>query len=73
MKPLVLSSWEDDTGTHCVDILAHDDGSFGYTVCRRDPEDGSGWRHLGDPLSPRFDTRLAAEAAARDAAPWRIA
>lgn len=72
MKPLVLASWEDETGMHCVDILSHSDGSFGYSVCRRDPEDSSGWRHLGDPGAVRFDTRAAAETAARHAAPWRI-
>ncbi len=70
MKPLVLASWEDASGLHCVDILAHDDGSFGYTLCRRDPEDASGWRHLGYPGAARFDTRKAAEEAARAVAPW---
>lgn len=70
MKRLVLASWEDDSGFQCVDILAHGDGSFGYSLCRRDPEDPHGWRHIGDPEARRFDTREAAETAARVVAPW---
>ncbi len=70
MKPLVLASWEDPGGTHCVDILEHSDGTFGYVLCRRDPEDGHGWRHLGDRDAARFATRGEAEAAAREIAPW---
>ncbi len=73
MKPVVVSSWEDPGGTHCVDVLSHDDGSFGFTLCRRDPDDGHGWRHLGDPLAVRFLTRAATEDAARAAAPWVMA
>jgi hypothetical protein len=73
MKPRVLASWEDAGGLHCVDILAHGDGTFGYALCRRDPEDGHGWRHLGDRDAVRFDTQDAAETAARAAAPWAAA
>lgn len=70
MKSRVLASWEDPNGLHCIDILAHVDGTFGYVLCRRDPEDGHGWRHVGDPDGPRFAKRSAAEAAAREIAEW---
>ena len=70
MKPRVLASWEDPTGTTCIDILAHEDGTFGHVLCRRDPEDGHGWRHLGDPGALRLPTRAAAEASARASVPW---
>lgn len=70
MKPRVLPSWEDPEGLRCVDILAYGDGSFGYTLCRRDPEDGHGWRHVDGAAGPRFAQRDAAEAAARTIAPW---
>ena len=70
MKPLVLASWEDPNGVSCVDILDHRDGTFGYVLCRRDPEDGHGWRHVSDPQGPRFADRAAAEAAAREMGDW---
>ena len=64
MKPVVLASWEDPNGLSCVDILDLGGGRFGYRPCRRDPEDGHGWRPLG-PVEEGFATRAAAEAAAR--------
>jgi len=48
MKPTVWNSYEDDTGARCVDILKHDDGSWSWVECRRDPEDSRGWSTLGD-------------------------
>ena len=42
-------------------LRTHGGGNFGYLPCRRDPEDGHGWR----PLAARedgFATRAAAEA-----------
>ena len=70
MKPVVLASWEDPNGLRCVDILSHEDGSFGYVIFRRDPEDSHGWRRTEAPAKGRFAARAAAEAAARSAAPW---
>ena len=70
MKPRVLASWEEPNGISCVDILAHEDGTFGYVLCRRDPEDGHGWRQVSDPEGPRFDKRSAAEAAAAEMGAW---
>jgi hypothetical protein len=42
MKPLVLASWDEPNGVTCVDILDLRDGTFGFSPCRRDPEDSDG-------------------------------
>jgi hypothetical protein len=39
----VVASFNNDGGTHCVDIFLRDDGSFGFEEYRRDPEDLRGW------------------------------
>jgi hypothetical protein len=69
VKPLVLASWEDPNGVTCVDILDLRDGTFGMSPCRRDPEDGHGWRRLRGEDFGSYPTRAAAEDAARLAAP----
>lgn len=68
MKGLVLASWEDPSGFTCVDIIDQRDGTFAYLPCRRDPEDGHGWRPLSA-ASGGFVSRAAAEAAARASYP----
>jgi len=68
MKRPVLASWEDPGGLTCVDILDLGAEGFGFLPCRRDPEDSHGWRPLGEVRSG-FDSRAAAEAAARAAFP----
>ena len=70
MKPLVLASLEDDTGDRCVDIIRLADGQFAYRECRRDPEDGHGWRYLSSAPPEQFDTEAAARDAAQDAIGW---
>ena len=62
MKPLVLASLEDAGGDRRIDILRVEVG-FAWVECRRDPEDGHGWRHLHPPM-----TGYASEAEARAAA-----
>lgn len=47
MKPLVLRSIEDASGQRCIDVRREADGLFSWAECRRDPEDGHGWRFLG--------------------------
>lgn len=67
MKPLVLASIEDESGNRCVDIIRLSDGQFAYRECRRDPEDGHGWRYLSEAPPTPFDTEAAAgKAAAQD-------
>ena len=67
-RPVVLRSVNDATGLRCVDILRWGDG-FGWRECRRDPEDGSGWRPLGEAIGG-FHTEAAAAAHARGAVGW---
>ena len=46
-KPIVVISFEDDTGLHCVDVLEIPGQGFGFREFRRDPEDPHGWRPTG--------------------------
>lgn len=43
MPNQVVSSFNNATGDHCVDIFRRDDGSFGFEEYRRDHEDLRGW------------------------------
>lgn len=70
MKPLVLASIDDDTRDRCVDIIRLTDGQFAYRECRRDPEDGHGWRYLSEAMPPLFDTETRARDAALQAVGW---
>ncbi len=65
-----IESIEDESGTHCIDIFVHADGSFGFELFRRDPEDQGRWTMLGLYQAARFTTRDAAREAARKAVPW---
>ena len=38
---------QDGTNSICVDVFRRDDGSFGFDLFRRDPEDGRGWFSIG--------------------------
>jgi len=67
-RPRVLASLEDETGDRCVDLLAVP-GGVAWVDCRRDPEDGHGWRRLSAP-SRVWPDRAAARAAAADAVGW---
>jgi len=42
----VLTSLENSSGDHCVDIFVRVDGTFGFEEYRRDVEDASGWFSL---------------------------
>ena len=67
-KPLVLASLEAAGGDRCVDLLDFG-GGFGWVECRRDPEDGHGWRHLHPPRRG-FADRAAARADAAASVGW---
>ena len=69
MTPLVLVSIEDATGDRCVDILRLSDTEFGFSECRRDPEDSQGWRRLAG-ITAGFADARAARAAATCAVGW---
>lgn len=66
----VIVSIDSPDGLHCVDLFQRADGTFGYALCRRDPEDGSGWRRLGHYEHEVFDTECAASAAMRTQIVW---
>jgi hypothetical protein len=70
MKPLVLASIEDASGDRCVDVIRLPDGQFAYRECRRDPEDGHGWRYLSEAPPTPFDTEAAARKAAVQDVGW---
>ena len=65
----VLSSHEDETGQRCVDILELASANFGYSECRRDPEDPHGWRRLG-PITDGFRSEAEARTAAVIVVNW---
>lgn len=69
MKPLVVRSVEDWSGQRCVDVRREADGLFSWAECRRDPEDGHGWRFLGFGAEG-FVSEAEALAAATAAVGW---
>ncbi|MEJ6393988.1 hypothetical protein V8J82_12015 [Gymnodinialimonas sp. 2305UL16-5] len=69
MKPLVVRSIEDWSGQRCVDVRRDPDATFSWAECRRDPEDGHGWRYLGLG-GGGFADEDAAMQAARAAVGW---
>ncbi len=69
MKPLVLASLEDDTGERCVDILRLSEAEYGYSECRKDPEDPHGWRRIHG-IAGGFLDESTARAAAHEAVKW---
>jgi hypothetical protein len=69
MKPVVVQSINDENAQRCVDIVRQIDGRFGWSECRRDPEDAHGWRHLAGPADGAFLTVTAAWTDARRATP----
>ena len=71
MRPRVRLSLEDASGQRCVDIV-ESDGAFGWAECRRDPEDGRGWQHLGGPPTYEHRDLEGAMAAARAAVGWLL-
>lgn len=71
MKPFACLSVEDSVGDCSVDIL-NDSGVFGFVECRGDPEDPSGWRHIG-PVQTGFETAKSAIHAARSNVGWMVA
>lgn len=69
MKALVLRSIEDWSGQRCVDVRREADGLFSWAECRRDPEDGHGWRFLGFGMDG-FVSEAEALADAKGAVGW---
>jgi len=54
----------------CVDIFRRPDGSFGFELYRRDPEDGRGWYPTGFFADASFASEARAIEAACNGIPW---
>jgi hypothetical protein len=54
----------------CVDIIKHEDGTFGFKEFRRDPEDGGGWTLVSCHARRLYSTEGEAVAAASAAVAW---
>lgn len=65
-----LESIEDHSGTFCVDIFCRHDGSYGFELFRREPEDQGRWTILNRYATARFTTADDAHNAAIRAVPW---
>ncbi len=68
-KP-VVTSFEDDHGERCVDILAFPDGTFAFKVFRLDPEDGGRWTCVDARSATRHPSFGDAKSAAAAIADW---
>jgi hypothetical protein len=70
MTSHVIRSLHNNEVDRCVDILRHEDGTFGFKEFRRDPEDRGGWTLVS--YNPRkvYSTEDQAIAAARAAVVW---
>ena len=53
-----------------MDVFRRTDGSFGFDLFRRDPEDPSGWYSVGHFGDVVFLSKEEAHLAAQDAVPW---
>jgi len=68
----VLTSLENSSGDHCVDIFVRTDGTFGFEEYRRDPEDVSGWFSLHRYSHQVFATAEDALAEAKSRVAWMV-
>ncbi len=65
----VIRSVEASDGLRCVDLWITPDSRHGFAECRRDPEDGRGWRPTGLEVGGLGSADAALAAARRDV-PW---
>lgn len=66
----VIRSTEAPGGLLCVDVFERTDGSFGFELYRREPQDGRGWYPVGHFAGLVFANVTSAEQAAVSAVPW---
>ena len=66
----VVVSLHNDAVDRCVDIVANDDGTFGFKEFRRDPEDRGGWTLVSYNARAIFATKDEAIAAAKASVAW---
>jgi hypothetical protein len=70
MTSHVIRSLHNDEVDRCVDILRHEDGTFGFKEFRRDPEDRGGWTLVSYNPQKIYSTEDQVVAAARAAVVW---
>jgi hypothetical protein len=70
MTTRVIRSLHNDEVDRCVDILENEDGTFGFKVFRRDPEDRGGWTLVSYNPHRIYSTEQEAVAAAKAAVVW---
>ena len=69
-KSRVVRSFNLDGELQCVDLFVRPDGSYGFEVYRRDPEDGRGWFAVGHHAGQRYESADETMAAAKTAVVW---
>ncbi len=74
----VIASFEDQHGSHCVDVFARDDGTFGFEEFRSDADGAARWQSMARYSQQSFHSGGEALAEARhrvawlgDVGPWR--
>lgn len=70
MTTRVIRSLHNDKVDRCVDVVEHEDGTFGFKEFRRDPEDQGGWTLVGYNPQRFYSTEEEAIAAAKAAVAW---
>jgi hypothetical protein len=70
MTARVIRSLHNHDVDRCVDIIMHDDGTFGFKEFRRDPEDRGGWTLVGYNPLRTYSTAEETVVAARTAIAW---
>jgi hypothetical protein len=70
MTTRVIRSLHNHEVDRCVDIIKHEDGTFGFKEFRRDSEDGGGWTLVGYNPQRTYATAEEAMAAAKAGVAW---
>ena len=70
LRPKILDSYQSPDGNCWIDIFVREDGTFGFTEYRSDPENGGRTFTLRDFSGLVFNTQESALAAARRSIWW---
>ena len=70
MAPRVIRCLHNDEVDRCVDVVEHEDGTFGFKEFRRDPEDRGGWTLVSYNPQRIYSTEQEAIAAAKASVAW---
>lgn len=69
-KNVVVRSFNQESGHQCIDIFRRPDGSFGFELYRREPEDSRGWLVIGAFSNRKFASVEEAAAEAKASVAW---